>query len=223
MRLREKIHKASAAKQRKLAKQAKKNPEWRSKLKKDPGIPNLFPYKEKILQEIEEKRRLKEEENAKRRELARAQKSGTAQAQDDLIEDSDHDTSAPLRTEGANQISPLAQRVHQERLRKRQSHRYVYLARSLWCKPARIASCTNTSECPADSNNGNEARYRLRIRWSRFWCLIGWTVYQIQQVRLLNHPLFFLPPFFKHISATPFSIYCENNIVVRSRSYSSRK
>ncbi|KAF2276254.1 uncharacterized protein EI97DRAFT_399079 [Westerdykella ornata] len=89
VRLREKIHKASAAKQRKARKEAKKNPEWRSKLKKDPGIPNLFPYKEKILQEIEEKRRLKEEENAKRREMARAQKSGAAQTPDDGIEDSD--------------------------------------------------------------------------------------------------------------------------------------
>ncbi|KAG7292402.1 hypothetical protein NEMBOFW57_002437 [Staphylotrichum longicolle] len=33
-----------AAQGRKLA---KKNPQWTSKLKKDPGIPNLFPYKEK--------------------------------------------------------------------------------------------------------------------------------------------------------------------------------
>ncbi|KAF2189506.1 hypothetical protein K469DRAFT_658402 [Zopfia rhizophila CBS 207.26] len=74
VRLRHKIEKASAAKQRKARKLAKKNPEWRSKIKKDPGIPNLFPYKDKILQEIEEKRRLKEEENARRREMAKTQK-----------------------------------------------------------------------------------------------------------------------------------------------------
>jgi nuclear GTP-binding protein len=42
-------------------------------MKKDPGIPNLFPYKDKIIQEIEESRRVKAEENARRRELARNQ------------------------------------------------------------------------------------------------------------------------------------------------------
>ncbi|KAL8781903.1 MAG: hypothetical protein Q9203_000516 [Teloschistes exilis] len=68
VRLRHKIEKASAAKQRKQRKLAKKNPEWRSRLKKDPGIPNLFPYKDRILHQIEEKKRLKEEEVLKRRE-----------------------------------------------------------------------------------------------------------------------------------------------------------
>lgn len=40
-------------------------------MKKDPGIPNLFPYKDKILHQIEEKKRLKEEELLRRREEAR--------------------------------------------------------------------------------------------------------------------------------------------------------
>jgi nuclear GTP-binding protein len=48
------------------------NPEWRTRLKKDPGIPNLFPYKEKLLHEIEEKKRLKEEAAARRKEDAKA-------------------------------------------------------------------------------------------------------------------------------------------------------
>ncbi|EQB43731.1 hypothetical protein CGLO_17582 [Colletotrichum gloeosporioides Cg-14] len=82
VRLRHKIEKASAAKQRKQRKLAKKNPEWRSKLKKDPGIPNLFPYKEKILEEIEEKKLRKAEEAQKRRELAKAAKTGVAAAED---------------------------------------------------------------------------------------------------------------------------------------------
>ncbi|KAL8716482.1 MAG: hypothetical protein Q9225_006192 [Loekoesia sp. 1 TL-2023] len=71
VRLRHKIEKASAAKQRKQRKLAKKNPEWRTRLKKDPGIPNLFPYKDQILQQIEEKKRLKDEESLRRREEAR--------------------------------------------------------------------------------------------------------------------------------------------------------
>ncbi|KAL3428028.1 nucleolar GTP-binding protein 2 [Phlyctema vagabunda] len=76
VRLRHKIEKASAAKQKKARKEAKSNPEWRSKIKKDPGIPNLFPYKEKILQQIETDRARKLEEAAKRRADAKATKTG---------------------------------------------------------------------------------------------------------------------------------------------------
>ncbi|KAI1334787.1 P-loop containing nucleoside triphosphate hydrolase protein [Xylariaceae sp. FL0016] len=86
VRLRHKIEKASAAKQRKARKEAKKNPQWKSKLKKDPGIPNLFPYKEKILQEIEEGRRRKQEEQQARREMAKAAKTG-AQAETEGTEE----------------------------------------------------------------------------------------------------------------------------------------
>ncbi|KAL8827589.1 MAG: hypothetical protein Q9191_003088 [Dirinaria sp. TL-2023a] len=75
VRLRHKIEKASAAKQRKQRKLAKNNPQWRSRLKKDPGIPNLFPYKDKILQEIEEKRKLKEEETLRKREELKEKKA----------------------------------------------------------------------------------------------------------------------------------------------------
>ncbi|KAG6000094.1 hypothetical protein E4U21_005818 [Claviceps maximensis] len=78
-RLRHKIEKKSAAKQRKDRKKAKQNPEWRSKLKKDPGIPNLFPYKEKLLQEIEDKRMRKATELQKKREMAKAAKTGAVE------------------------------------------------------------------------------------------------------------------------------------------------
>ncbi|KAI1482379.1 P-loop containing nucleoside triphosphate hydrolase protein [Daldinia eschscholtzii] len=90
VRLRHKIEKASAAKQRKARKEAKKNPQWKSKLKKDPGIPNLFPYKEKILHEIEEGRRRKQEEQQRRKELAKAAKTDStneAENGEDTMED----------------------------------------------------------------------------------------------------------------------------------------
>ncbi|KAK7430788.1 nuclear GTP-binding protein nug1 [Neonectria magnoliae] len=94
-RLRHKIEKASVAKQKKQRKLAKKNPEWRTKLKKDPGIPNLFPYKEKILQEIEEKRLKKAEEAQKRKEMAKAAKTGVAKDEQVMVdvdpEDNDFD------------------------------------------------------------------------------------------------------------------------------------
>jgi nuclear GTP-binding protein len=94
VRLRHKIEKASAAKQRKQRKDAKKvrsyyyqkmyiadehlqNPQWKSRLKKDPGIPNLFPFKDQILAEIEEKKRLRAEEIVKRREAGKGATKGT--------------------------------------------------------------------------------------------------------------------------------------------------
>ena len=76
VRLRHKIEKASTAKQRKQRKEAKKNPQWRSRLKKDPGIPNLFPYKEMMLKEIEQTKIRKEEEQRRRREEAKSRREG---------------------------------------------------------------------------------------------------------------------------------------------------
>lgn len=54
------------------------NPQWRSRLKKDPGVPNLFPYKNKVLEELEEAKRRKEAEKQRRHELAKAQRQGLA-------------------------------------------------------------------------------------------------------------------------------------------------
>lgn len=88
-RLRNKIVRASAAKQRKERKLAKNNPEWRTKLKKDPGIPNLFPYKEKLLHQIEETKIRKQEEVQRKRQLAKAAKTGEQPvgAEEDGMED----------------------------------------------------------------------------------------------------------------------------------------
>ena len=57
-------------------------------MKKDPGIPNLFPYKDRILHEIEEKKRLKEEDLTRKRDEAKAAKkaAGTTSAEDEIME-----------------------------------------------------------------------------------------------------------------------------------------
>lgn len=47
-------------------------------MKKDPGIPNLFPYKEKLLEEIEENRMKKLQEAQRRKEMAKAASTGVA-------------------------------------------------------------------------------------------------------------------------------------------------
>ncbi|KAI9844210.1 MAG: hypothetical protein M1837_005716 [Sclerophora amabilis] len=119
VRLRHKIEKAGAAKQRKQRKLAKKNPEWRSRLKKDPGIPNLFPYKEKILHEIEEKRRRKDEETVRRREEAKARSHGAADGDEategmeemeqgtDVLQDDEWDDDAMDDGESENPMAAL--------------------------------------------------------------------------------------------------------------------
>ena len=69
-------------------------------MKKDPGIPNLFPFKDKLLQEIEEKKRLKEEEQQRIREEARARRRAEKQQntqdgneQSNMADDDDEDLS----------------------------------------------------------------------------------------------------------------------------------
>lgn len=54
---------------RKAKKQGKKDPTWRSKVKQDPGIPNLFPYKEQLLQEAQQITLDRKQAKAARKEL----------------------------------------------------------------------------------------------------------------------------------------------------------
>jgi nuclear GTP-binding protein len=53
---REKIKKKVSEHHRKARRAAKKDVTWKSKKRVDPGIPNSYPFKEQLLQEIEEKR-----------------------------------------------------------------------------------------------------------------------------------------------------------------------
>ncbi|KAJ2007084.1 nuclear GTP-binding protein nug1, partial [Coemansia thaxteri] len=66
-----KIHKRSKEKHRKDRRDGRRNPQNR-KLKKDPGIPNLLPFKDKILKEIEDHREQIKEERQRQKE-ARSQ------------------------------------------------------------------------------------------------------------------------------------------------------
>lgn len=116
--MRHKIEKAAAAKQRKARKLAKKNPQWRSRLKKDPGIPNLFPYKEKLLHQIEETQIRKKEEQKRRRELAKASTIQNEKSEgdehmeaDEMVEEFEGEGSDDAMDEDASDIdesNPLA-------------------------------------------------------------------------------------------------------------------
>lgn len=58
-------------------------------MKKDPGIPNLFPFKDKILEEIEGKKRRKAEDAQRLRETARSKTATAANVEEDDIDDED--------------------------------------------------------------------------------------------------------------------------------------
>lgn len=90
-RMREGIKKKSAAHIRKQRKLAKKDVTWKLRKPKDPGIPALFPFKDKILQEIEQGR----EAEAQRKERNRALRAQAAAGGDaDEMMDDDEDDGA---------------------------------------------------------------------------------------------------------------------------------
>ena len=62
------IEKKVGQHKQKMRKLAKKFPEARRKLKKDPGVPHLYPLKEELIQKYENALRKKEEEKQAQRE-----------------------------------------------------------------------------------------------------------------------------------------------------------
>ncbi|KAI9597839.1 guanine nucleotide-binding protein-like 3 [Syncephalis fuscata] len=69
-----KIEKRVRDAQRKQRKEAKKSGNGGKKIKKDPGIPNLWPYKEKLLSQIEETKRQAEKDKTRAKKLRLQQK-----------------------------------------------------------------------------------------------------------------------------------------------------
>ncbi|SCW03477.1 LAFE_0G11320g1_1 [Lachancea fermentati] len=89
-RMKEGIKKKAAAQHRKERKLAKKDPTWKSRTKKDPGIPANFPYKNKILEAIEVKR----QQDLEEKELARQKRLEAKQQMlenDDIMEEDEED------------------------------------------------------------------------------------------------------------------------------------
>ncbi|KAF9268288.1 hypothetical protein L218DRAFT_893232 [Marasmius fiardii PR-910] len=87
---RARLHKKIKENKRKKTRDAKKNTQWKSKHKKDPGIPNNFPYKDEVLAEVQEQRRLVAEERERKKEEKRVKKIGNVEKED---EDSENEES----------------------------------------------------------------------------------------------------------------------------------
>ncbi|KAF8875335.1 hypothetical protein CPB84DRAFT_1796594 [Gymnopilus junonius] len=95
---RAKLHKKIKDGKKKKRKEAKKNPQWKSRKPKDPGIPNEFPYKDQILAEVAEHRRIAaEEKQVKKEEKQRALAKARAIARGEDVEDPE------MRVENASQ------------------------------------------------------------------------------------------------------------------------
>ncbi|KAJ6567276.1 hypothetical protein DFH09DRAFT_1314392 [Mycena vulgaris] len=84
------LHKVRESRKKK-AKAAKKNPQWKSKTKKDPGIPNNFPYKDQILAEIADQRRVAAEEKQRKKDQKKPKKAADSDDEDADDAASEHD------------------------------------------------------------------------------------------------------------------------------------
>lgn len=97
-RMREGIKKKALAQNRKNRKLAKKDVTWKSRVNKDIGIPAMFPYKNKILEEIEVKRAqdaaLKEQQKLERRKNALENGIEIDDDEDEMLDDEDEEGDA---------------------------------------------------------------------------------------------------------------------------------
>lgn len=110
--MREGIKKKAAAQHRKERKQAKKDITWKSNKTKDPGIPANFPYKNKILEELEEKRRRDLEEKQRKRQERLEAKRRAKELGEEYMGDEDSMDEDDL-DDGNNGLSALLESAQQ--------------------------------------------------------------------------------------------------------------
>lgn len=110
--MREGIKKKAAAQHRKERKHAKKDITWKSNKTKDPGILANFPYKNKILEELEEKRRRDLEEKQRKRQERLEAKRRAKELGEEYMGDEDSMDEDDL-DDGNNGLSALLESAQQ--------------------------------------------------------------------------------------------------------------
>ncbi|AGO11781.1 AaceriADR008Wp [[Ashbya] aceris (nom. inval.)] len=113
-RLREGIKKKAAAQHRKERKQAKKDVTWKSRAKKDPGIPANFPYKHKILEAMEEKKREEQEERERRRQERQGAKRLARERGEEIMDDDEESDEEMADGNGLSALVESAQLAAEE-------------------------------------------------------------------------------------------------------------
>ncbi|MCO5589676.1 hypothetical protein L7F22_043644 [Adiantum nelumboides] len=88
---REKVKRKVREHHRKTRKEAKNDVTWRSKKKQDPGIPNSFPYKEQLLNEIEQRRSQVEQEKLAAKEAKKNGNAATATSEEEVDDEESMD------------------------------------------------------------------------------------------------------------------------------------
>ncbi|EGV60987.1 nuclear GTP-binding protein nug1 [Yamadazyma tenuis] len=109
-RMREGIKKKASAKRRKDRKMSKKDVTWKARGTRDPGIPASFPYKDKILMELEEKRQIEQERKEqlkwqRQQEREEALSKGEAINMEDSSDDEDQGNGMAALLESAQQAA----------------------------------------------------------------------------------------------------------------------
>ncbi|KAG5637321.1 hypothetical protein H0H81_005014 [Sphagnurus paluster] len=84
---------------KKSKKAAKKNPQWKSKTPKDPGIPNNFPFKDQILAEVSEQRRIDAAEKIRKKEEKKALRAKARNPTEDESENEQGDEDDSMELE----------------------------------------------------------------------------------------------------------------------------
>lgn len=107
------IKKKAAAQNRKNRKLAKTDVTWKSRHNKDPGIPASFPYKEKIILELEEERRLEKERKEQLR-LQRQQERQAALARGEVVDEMAVDADEEESEGGLGALLESAQQAARE-------------------------------------------------------------------------------------------------------------
>lgn len=105
---RTKIQKKVREHHRKARRDAKNNTTWKSKRKEDPGIPNSFPYKEQLLDEIEQTRQREEQRRLELREqrLAEKRRAAAGEDEDESDEEADEELSEELDADSEADLTP---------------------------------------------------------------------------------------------------------------------
>lgn len=110
---REKVKRKVREHHRKSRKEAKKDVTWRSKKRQDPGIPNNYPYKEQLLNEIEQRRSQAEQERLAAKE---ARKNGMKEAEmiegemeeEEAIENNDEEIKEKQQASTSADVLPIS-------------------------------------------------------------------------------------------------------------------